>query len=175
MDIIVFDQNELENAVKNDITSIGLCDNTFILPSIGSITYTAIGNVDAEINVTEENFYKLNIICIGFTPAFSQINIPMAIESPLLPSSSYASSYATSYLLSSYFITSYSYRYEYEFAASTSYITSYTTSYTTSYITSYASSYNTSFLSLLPSFKEPSQNEYAETCIMVNGYGINLI
>jgi hypothetical protein len=200
-EIIVFSQEELDKAVGNGISLIALCDNRFILPPLDFMSYTAIGNVEASIEMTSEEFLKSHICCMGFEPkttgkcAAAPCVKAAAAHSSL--SSSYASSYLSSYFLSSYFVTSYRYRYEYEFRTS-SYTTSYMTSYTTSYTTSYAASYTASYISSYTTsyitsygtscavlYAEPydnygnndgSDDDFGENrCIMVNGYGINLI
>lgn len=147
-DTIVFNQNELDNALKSGISSIALCDNDFILPFSPNISYTTIGSVNAIIDMTKEDFYT---------------------------------SSASSYFLSSYFMTSYRYRYEYEYSTGTSFSSSYATSYSASYADSYVSSYQTSYTSSYSNLSALSllSAEESETqegkCIMVNGYGINLI
>lgn len=165
-DIIVFTQDELENALNTGNISIGLCDNIFALPLIGGICYTAIGNVSAAINTTQSEFDNLNITCCGFSPEFSQ-KAPVNPIPPVRQSSAAsASSYITSYFLSSYFMTSYRYIYEYEYETGGSFAASYTTSY--------AASFRTSLSSSLSSFVTTFRQE-EEKCVLVNGYGINLI
>lgn len=125
IDVIVFNQTELDNAVSTGNKSICLCDGVFLLPSANDITYTTIGDVTV---------------------------IPSVMPSS---ASSYVSSYMTSYVTS--YITSYttSYKYEYEYTSSGSFVNSFLTSYVTSFGTSFT--------------------KYAGECILVNGYGINLI
>ena len=41
-DTIAFTQDELDNALNLCCTSIGLCDNDFILPQIAGVTYISI-------------------------------------------------------------------------------------------------------------------------------------
>lgn len=121
IDVIVFSQEELDQAIRAGNKSICLCDGVFILPPADDITYTTIGDATVIPSVMPTLF------------------------------SSYASSYVTSY------------------------VTSYTTSYTTSYVTSYKYEYEyTSSGSFVTSFKT-SFTECAGECILVNGYGINLI
>ena len=112
-DTIAFTQDELDNALNLCCTSIGLCDNDFILPQIAGVTYISIGEISAK-----DDMKKHNINCIGFVPQFA----PQICE------------HSTS--VSSY-ITSYQYEYEYE------YITSYSSSYTTSSQSSFATSFVT--------------------------------
>lgn len=106
-DTIAFTQDELDNALNLCCTSIGLCDNDFILPQIAGVTYISIGEISAKAKFKKDDMKKHNINCIGFVPQFA----PHICE------------HSTS--VSSY-ITSYQYEYEYE------YITSYSSSYTTS-------------------------------------------
>ena len=157
-DIFVFNQQELENALNTGHTSIGLCDNEFFLPSLKGITYIAIGNVQAFTDLCAEEFEDIS--CIGFTPIYKEK--PSACINVCTPSSS---SFISSYLVSSYTLM-YEYEYEYE---NGSFSTSYITSYTTSFLTSYTTSYSTSFADIY------SSNYKNHECILVNGYGINLI
>lgn len=146
-DIIVFTQDELNDAINNGIKSIGLCDNKFVLPILGGMNYTAIGTMTACIDVSLSEFNRLDIACCGFVPSFTSKKLPLMIPTS---HTSFTSSYITSY------ITSYSMYYEYE--------------YETSFFGSYTTSFRTSMSSFVTSFR---QN--AGECIMVNGYGINLI
>ena len=117
-DTIAFTQDELDNALNLCCTSIGLCDNDFILPQIAGVTYISIGEISAKAKFKKDDMKKHNINCIGFGPQFA----PQICE------------HFTS--VSSY-ITSYQYEYEYE------YITSYSSSYTTSAQSSFATSFVT--------------------------------
>ena len=166
-DIIVFSQKELENALNSGITSIGLCDNTFILPNKGGIYYIAIGTVEVSVNAAKEEFAGMNIKCDGFEPRFIQEKAPpMNAMTPVSSYKSSVSSYLSSYFMSSYFISSYttSYMYEYEYEYETG-------SFTSSYSTSFRSSISSFLSSFLTSFHTRNEN----VCILVNGYGINLI
>ena len=117
-DTIAFTQDELDNALNLCCTSIGLCDNDFILPQIAGITYISIGEISAKAKFKKDAMKKHNINCIGFVPQFA----PQICEhSPSVSS----------------YITSYQYEYEYE------YITSYSSSYTTSAQSSFATSFVT--------------------------------
>lgn len=171
-DIIVFSQKELENALNSGITSIGLCDNTFVLPNIGGIYYTAIGTVEVSVNAAKEEFAGMNIKCDGFEPRFIQEKtLPMNVIIPVSSYKSSASSYLSSYFMSSYFMSSYvtSYMYEYEYEYETG-------SFTSSYSTSFRSSMSSFLSSFLTSFRAQMNNAHTENvCILVNGYGINLI
>ncbi len=183
-DIIVYKQEELEIALNSGYSSIALCDNTFILPPRGGISYTAIGSVTASVNVNKENYDKLGITCKGFIPDFlgentnlsgeNQQASPGSISSYML-SSYFLSSFVTSYLYryKGSFITSYKYEYEYEYA--NSFLSSYITSFAASYTASFTSSYSASFFLDIPYFTENCETERFEECILVNGYGINLI
>ena len=116
-DTIAFTQDELDNALNLCCTSIGLCDNDFILPQIAGVTYISIGEISAKAKFKKDDM-KHNINCIGFVPQFA----PQICEhSPSVSS----------------YITSYQYEYEYE------YITSYSSSYTTSAQSSFATSFVT--------------------------------
>ena len=117
-DTIAFTQDELDNALNLCCTSIGPCDNDFILPQIAGVTYISIGEISAKAKFKKGDMKKHNINCIGFVPQFA----PQICE------------HSTS--VSSY-ITSYQYEYEYE------YITSYSSSYTTSAQSSFATSFVT--------------------------------
>ena len=117
-DTIAFTQDELDNALNLCCTSIGLCDNDFILPQIAGVTYISIGEISAKAKFKKGDMKKHNINCIGFVPQFA----PQIGE------------HSTS--VSSY-ITSYQYEYEYE------YITRYSSSYTTSAQSSFATSFVT--------------------------------
>lgn len=69
-----------------------------------------------------------------------------------------------------------SYQTSYQTSYTTSYGTSYKTSFETSYQTSYRTSYETSYTSSYAAFGGVLvQDEPQCECIMVNGYGINLI
>lgn len=109
IDVIVFNQTELDNAVSAGNKSICLCDGVFLLPSESDITYTKIGDVTVIPSVT-----------------------PASVSSY---ASSYVTSYVTSYITS--YITSYKYEYEYEYTSSGSFVSSFLTSYTTSFGTSF--------------------------------------
>ncbi|MCD8180162.1 MAG: hypothetical protein LUF26_01595 [Firmicutes bacterium] len=179
-DIIVFSQQELLQALKAGVTSIGLCDNTFVLPLTENISYTAIGEVYAFADATEEEFAKKGIVCGGFSPRFKDAGIS-ADASALPAASSYAasaSSFISSYFMSSYFmtsyitsyVTSYMYRYEYEYETGASFASS----YASSYVSSYSASFSASMSSFLMKFGT-SVGSDGEMCVMVNGYGVNLI
>ena len=56
-DTIAFTQDELDNALNLCCTSIGLCDNDFILPQIAGVTYISIGEISAKAQ------HKLYRIC----------------------------------------------------------------------------------------------------------------
>lgn len=119
-DTIAFTQDELDNALNLGYTSIGLCDNNFILPQIADVTYISIGEISAKAKFKKSDMKTHNINCIGFMPTF----VPQIFNHTSNLSS-----------LSSY-ITSYQYEYEYEYQ--TSYSSSYTTSMQSSFATSFA-------------------------------------
>lgn len=177
-DIIVYKQEALENALGAGYTSIALCDNSFNLPLYSGISYTAIGDVSAFIDISEEEYNGLGINCTGFSPVFlgkttDSIHISLNTAS--------VSSYVSSYMMSSYFLTSFTTSYVYKYISSftSSYIYEYeyeyAVSFFTSYMTSFASSYSTSFLLDMLCFEGDERREEKEECILVNGYGINLI
>ena len=99
-------------------TSIGLCDNDFILPQIAGVTYISIGEISAKAKFKKDDMKKHNINCIGFVPQFA----PQICE------------HFTS--VSSY-ITSYQYEYEYEYITSYSFATSFVTGSGCVYINGY--------------------------------------
>ncbi len=69
-DTIAFTQDELDNALNLCCTSIGLCDNDFILPQIAGVTYISIGEISAKAKFKKDDMKKHNINCIGFVPQF---------------------------------------------------------------------------------------------------------
>ena len=70
-DTIAFTQDELDNALNLCCTSIGLCDNDFILPQIAGVTYISIGEISAKAKFKKDDMKKHNINCIGFVPQFA--------------------------------------------------------------------------------------------------------
>ena len=152
-DIIVFSQEELLSAVNNGITSICVCDNSFILPLTEGVTYTAIGDARAVIYTDKSGADNLNITFNGFTPVFVPLSVAVTSRGASYGTS--ASSYSASYFLGSY-STSYAYGYEYG-----------------SFNSSYRTSFGSGVSSFLTSFR--TENAGGGKCILVNGYGINLI
>ena len=63
-DTIAFTQDELDNALNLCCTSIGLCDNHFILPQIAGVTYISIGEISAKAKFKKDDMKKHNINCI---------------------------------------------------------------------------------------------------------------
>ena len=63
-DTIAFTQDELDNALNLRCTSIGLCDNDFILPQIAGVTYISIGKISAKAKFKKDDMKKHNINCI---------------------------------------------------------------------------------------------------------------
>ena len=63
-DTIAFTQDELDNALNLCCTSIGLCDNDFILPQIAGVTYISIGEISAKAKFKKDDMKKHNINCI---------------------------------------------------------------------------------------------------------------
>ena len=66
-DTIAFTQDELDNALNLCCTSIGLCDNDFILPQIAGVTYISIGEISDTIYVVLFRFRKQTRILYQFT------------------------------------------------------------------------------------------------------------
>ena len=64
-DTIAFTQDELDNALNLCCTSIGLCDNDFILPQIAGVTYISIGEISAKAKFKKDDMKKHNINCIA--------------------------------------------------------------------------------------------------------------
>ena len=66
-DTIAFTQDELDNALNLCCTSIGLCDNNFILPQIAGVTYISIGEISAKAKIQKRRYekaqHKLYRIC----------------------------------------------------------------------------------------------------------------
>lgn len=165
-DVIVFAQEELMEALCEGNNSIGLCDNEFTLPETDGVRYTAIGNVSVSTDMTADELKARSIVCVGFTPRVrkKEDSPPAKAVSnlPLRGSGGSFSSFVSSYFMSSYFMTSYIYEYEYEYEV-------------TSYSSSYSASYVSSFLSSFSSYAESFCGEMSGVCVLVNGYGINLI
>lgn len=95
-DIIVFNQNELERALKDGIRKIALCDNSFYLPMTKNTEYHGIGNVDALI---DKEYADYGIKCIGFEPEIKERQkYPAFLMSPKrlsLNTKSHISSYSS--------------------------------------------------------------------------------
>ena len=68
LDAIVFEQAGLDTAISSGCRHIALCDNSFILPPIENISYTAIGKVHARISLPKSQ--TKNISFNGFIPEF---------------------------------------------------------------------------------------------------------
>ena len=62
-DTIAFTQDELDNALNLCCTSIGLCDNDFILPQIAGVTYISIRKSKIQKRRYEKAQHKLYRIC----------------------------------------------------------------------------------------------------------------
>ncbi|MCC8169711.1 MAG: hypothetical protein LIO59_05025 [Oscillospiraceae bacterium] len=192
IDIIVFTQKELDNAINNGCTVIALCDNNFRLPSVSDIHYIAIGKITASIELDHPEDYGIKFS--NFSPKTKKrpkiVHVEnKAVGTASLSSGSYSSSYG-SYLSSykrgsysssygSYFSSYqtsylYSYRYNYRFNYRSSFSGSYSSSYRLggSYRSSFASSFK--LTSFIHSFKR-GMYDYILREISVNGYGIHLI
>lgn len=170
-DVIVFAQEELMKALGAGNISIGLCDNEFTLPKTDGVRYTAIGEVSVKTDMTAEELKRRSIVCDGFTPKVRKKTVSPAVKAvnnlPLPQSGGSYSSFVSSYFMSSYFMTSYIYEYEYEYE-----VTSYSSSYSASYVSSFRSSLS-SYAST--SYAAGFLSEKSGVCVLVNGYGINLI
>lgn len=156
LDIIVYTQAELDSALKNGFTAIGLCDNHFTLPA-ANVKYIGIGQVSAESDTY--------VNCEGFTPV-----IKNSIEKNLIKpfNESYAGYKNSSFNLNCF--TSYGTSF------SSSYNTSYVSSYISSFALSYRTSYGTSFVSsYISSCFSSYSAKYENISIAINGYGIDLI
>lgn len=66
IDDIVFNQQQLDNAVKKGCKNICICDNSFNLPSADEMSYMAIGSVRAVIRLDRDKRYSINFE--GFQP-----------------------------------------------------------------------------------------------------------
>ncbi len=171
LDIIAFTQDELDRAVASGCTSIAICDGHFLIPPAGGISYTAIGAVTALCVCEKRRAEKLGIRWYGFEPIFSQDKTLSDTRVTYTPPGSaasylsgYLTSYITSYRLSSYLIG----------GSLAYYYTSYAGSRTSSYASSYASLYSGSYAGGFEYGSEAGE-DFREECIMVNGYGLNLI
>ncbi|MDD6483961.1 MAG: hypothetical protein PUF72_05230 [Clostridiales bacterium] len=116
-DTIVFEQEGLDRAIAAGFVSIGLCDNTFVLPPKTGITYMAIGSVSVSIPLTRAQCAGIHFN--GFEPKFAPdiAYVPRYTPSACVPTSGSGSwgsfgSYASSY--GSFF---HMYEYEYEYGS----------------------------------------------------------
>ena len=172
MEIIVFKQEELVNALAAGCKSICLCDNNYRLPAAADTSFFAIGNVTAEVLADSATCERINMRFVNFTPKYIN-GVPVSV--PLKYSGAVnKGSFVTS---GGSFLSSYRMSGSYQLL--TSYTTSYTTSYRSSYgyVSSFASSFSTSFRptsSFKGSFALP-RNDNNDGIIAVFGYGINLI
>ena len=69
---IVFSQTELEKALENGFSDIILCDNEFVIPFIGGIAYTAVGNISVTAGGDCDAFCKAGVEFHNFTPKFTK-------------------------------------------------------------------------------------------------------
>ena len=113
-DTIAFTQDELDNALNLCCTSIGLCDNDFILPQ--------------KAKFKKDDMKKHNINCIGFVPQFA----PQICEH-----STSVSSYITSYQYEYEYEYITSYSSSYTTSAQSSFATSFVTGSGCVYINGY--------------------------------------
>lgn len=199
MDRIVFNQHQLDEICDDGSISVVLCDNTFVLPTIGGRKYIALGDVTARIQLSPISAIKLGITFENFEPEFKEADAPAYanVEHGIRPlswhlkragmkvglNSSYPSSMAGSF--SSSFATSFKTSFTAFFAGS------FMTSFSGSFAGSFAGSFTELFVNSFPtSFKSPSsfagsgsfvsafmkrRKNYVVKEFAVNGYGINLI
>lgn len=178
---IVFDQQGLDAAVASGALSILLCDNTFTIPLCSGVHYCAIGDVEAQADMSPSEAQRYSIEFEGFEPVFAMedapvyAHVPHGIHPAVPGTGSFASSFATSFVSSfmTSFTTSFSgsffgmYEYEYEYETG-----SFTSSFASSFSTSFrmSASFGGSAASLMRIRKK-----YIVREIAVNGYGLNLI
>ena len=168
-DVVVFCQEELEQAVESGSRYICLCDGSFVLPCNFGISYSAVGNVSASIDLSPIGAMRNNISFSGFTPVFTKKNENIKLlASPIYTVcrmssvsssfSSFKSSYATSYT------TSYFHEYEYEFEYRSG-----------SFLTSYRGSFSSYSSGSFAMYRDPYAHIINPDVVFVNGYGVNLI
>ena len=71
-DVVVFTQEELNNALKSHTKSICLCDGSFVLPYLQNTTICAIGDVCAKISMTKREAYENNVCFHNLKPTFAK-------------------------------------------------------------------------------------------------------
>ena len=184
MESIVFNQEELLNALAEGCKSICLCDNDYRLSAAADTSFIAIGRVTATVSESCAECERINMRFLNFTPKY----LNQALISVPLKHSGISSAGSSSFVTSAgSFSTSYRMSGSYAFAGSYRFLTSYATSYTTSY--QFASSFRTSFR-IASSFKSSFASSFAGKIgsarnagsfkesggyLPVFGYGINLI
>lgn len=188
MEIIVFNQNELSDALAAGCKSICLCDNDYRLDAAADTSFIAIGKVTAVVSISRAECERINMQFLNFEPKYLNqmpIFVPLkhsgAVNSGSFATSggSFSSSYRMtgSYTLAGSYrlLTSYaaSYTTSYRFASSYSYVSSFATSFRTSFRLS--SSFKGSFAGRTGSAKVSGSAETNSGYIPVFGYGINLI
>ncbi len=181
MDIVVFNQSELDEAIASGETSILLCDNDFNIPLKPDICYRAVGSVRAVINTARSVAEGRGIVFHDFSPEYTQAeapayaHVPHGIH-PAIPArltgsygGSFSSSYGGSY--SGSYTGSFSGMYEYEYEFGGSYGGSFSSSYGGSFSGSFSSSFGTSSCGAVKRLGK----KYKIKEISINGYGIELI
>ena len=180
MEIIVFNQEELSDALAAGCKSICLCDNDYRLSAAADTSFLAIGKVTAVVSTGRAECERLNMRFLNFEPKYlnqAPVVVPLKYSGVVNTGSFASSSFASSYRVSGSYTLAGSYR------LVTSYAASYTTSYrfASSYNTSFASSFVTSFRPS-SSFKGNGRTGSAKISksadngyIPVFGYGIDLI
>ena len=190
MEIIVFNQEELSDALAAGYKSICLCDNDYRLSASADTSFLAIGRVTASVPVNRAECARINMRFLNFEPEYLGLAtafIPLKYSGALNSGSFISSggSFSTSYRMSGSYTLAGSYRLSGSYSFLTSYVTSYTTSYrfassygyVSSFATSFASSFGTSFRPA-SSFKSSfarQENHGSDGVVAVFGYGINLI
>ncbi len=71
-DVVVFSQEELNNALKSHTKSICLCDGSFVLPYLQNTTICAIGDVCVKISMTKSEAQENNVCFHNLKPVFAK-------------------------------------------------------------------------------------------------------
>lgn len=154
IDDIVFNQQQLDNAVEKGLKNICLCDNSFNLPSVNGMTYMAIGDVRAVIHLDKDK--SCNIKFEGFQPTVVYTGGYTGITEQKMNYGSFGSGSYTRYVGS--------YVNDNNNNNNAGSANSYTASYRTSYNTSYISS-----------GRFCGKYDVNDDVFYANGYGLNLI
>lgn len=62
IDVIVYEQSELSDALENGYKHIALCDNCFYIPPVQGICYICIGDVKAYVGLPNKKLSEKNEI-----------------------------------------------------------------------------------------------------------------